>query len=466
MNATSIVRVLSCAGLLLSGLMILCGLTGFIRQETSAAISLLASGTITATTSGAMLALTGKPTKRSRPPDALATAVLFWFLAPFVCAAPFLSIEGAGFIAALHEATSCLTTTGHSVLTLDQGDMPGSIMFWRTCLHAVGAIATVTIAATVLAALNLDGPGIHRTLLFSLPDGSFFDRMPRVARTVAAIFGVSVSSVALLSVVGGTSLDVAIMDSVSALSTGLVNPFDIGFEPIGLVRAAAMSIGLVLGSVGLYVLLLVGDRPFAALRDPETLTFGVVFVFAALLAMSLGVSVPNAMGWSLSALSTSGVQLWSGSEVAGLPLTVLALPALVGGSALSAAGGIKLARMFVLSKRVGQEFLQLGYRGSVLKFQFRDREQTEKTILGIWVYLAAYIIATAIGTLIYAFFEASFDDSIRMTIGALTNYAGLMDVEFLRNHKGAQLFTVLGMILGRLEVLALIPVLSIQFWRR
>ena len=102
------------------------------------------------------------------------------------------------------------------------------------------------------------------------------------------------------------------------------------------------------------------------------------------------------------------------------------LPALIGGSALSAAGGVKIARLIVLSRRAGLEFRQLGYRRSVLGFRFRDREMDERSVIGVWVYLIAYILSVFLVMVGFAFTGLPLESSIRLAIGCLTNSGGLV----------------------------------------
>jgi len=171
------------------------------------------------------------------------------------------------------------------------------------------------------------------------------------------------------------------------------------------------------------------------------------------------------LGWSLSSISTSGIALSDSTRFERIPLPLMLIPAMIGGSALSAAGGIKLGRMVVLIRRVGLEFVQLGYRGSVQKFKFRGRFQSEKTVMGVWVYLVGYIIAGVLGVLIFSLLGLSFDGAIQTAIGSLSNSGQLIQSNLLNNNAGLQICALLGMILGRLEVIALLPALNPRFWQ-
>lgn len=417
--------------------------------------------------SSSVLLLTPKPKRKARPSDALGTVILWWFLTPLVTGMPFiLGVENTSVISAIHEATACLTTTGQSVIAVHNNEWPISLVVWRGMLHLLGGLATITTAASVLAALNLGGPGIHRTVLFTVPETSFFDAVPRVARMVTLLMVVSLLVLFSALVFMGVPAERALGDAVSALTTGLVHPQGIMRAPLDTGPSIILGFGLLFGAMGLALWLPLRDgKPVKAVTDPEvTLFAGLLVVFIAF-AVASDLNVTEGLSWALSALSTSGLSLSDPADYNRIPLPLLVLPALIGGSALSAAGGVKIARFIVLARRAGQEFRQLGYRRSILGFRFRDRELNERSVIGVWVYLIGYILAIFLTMAAFSFMGQDFIASIRLSIGSLTNSAAVLGNYPMDLPDTAQALTIFTMILGRLEVLALIPALSISFWR-
>ncbi|WP_158085552.1 TrkH family potassium uptake protein [Henriciella aquimarina] len=460
--------MLSISGGVYAVLMVFCAVAAIITAETTQLLVFLSTAVLMGTLSAASLVLTGVPRRRAQASDGLAFMVFFWFVSPLMCAPPFLmGVPNDSIITAIHEAVSCLTTTGHSAYSVEAPDLPAALILWRAMLHLVGAIATITFAATVLAAINLDGPGIHRTHLFSMSDRSFFDSIPRVLRTVISVACVCVLIVFAIEVVGGIPPHTALLDAVSAFSTGLAEPHGMYEDVTRHARALGLTVGLLLGSLGIFIILQIrAGQIRSSLYDPEVGTFVLALLVFAFLAAWDGLGIVNSLGWSISALSTSGIALVSPATTHSLPLALQLAPPLIGGAALSAAGGIKLARLYVLSRRVGQEFLRMGFRQSLLSFEFRRRVQSDRTIMGVWVYLVAYVMACAVGLLLFSFTGSSFEDAITNTVGSLTNSGNLIDVEHLPEDEVRQIWLMFGMILGRLEVLAFLPLLTVSFWRR
>ncbi|MGA1343015.1 MAG: potassium transporter TrkG, partial [Hyphomonas sp.] len=397
----------------------------------------------------------------------LAVVILWWLLAPLAAAMPFIfGVANNSVLTAIHEAAACLTTTGHSLIRVAQDDWPVSLIYWRGALHVLGACAAITMAAGVFAAINLGGPGVHRTVLFSIPETSFFDAMARITVPVALMMVGGITFVFVMLLVLGLPPGRALGDAVSVMTTGLVHPDALQQSPASLAVAVVLGIGLSFGSLGLALWLPLRRAAWGDIaRDAEIALFvGLLFIFA-VFAVLFDFTFGQSLGWSLSTLSTSGIPLSERSVSTEIPLPVSVIPCLIGGSALAAAGGIKLARVVVLGQRAGQEFQQLGYRRSIVTFRFRDRELDERSVIGVWVYFVAYLLAVFLFVVGFSFAGLGFDDSIRLSIGGLTSSGGLVDPATRNLTAQGEALLIIAMLLGRLEILTVLPALSLSFWR-
>ena len=467
MNYASIVRVLALLMLIIAGSALLPIAVAIVAQETDQTIALLVMAIGISVLASSVLLLTPKPSRKARPSDALGVVIIWWFLAPLASALPFVvGVADGSLLHAIHEAAACLTTSGQSVIRTEGNAWPASLIVWRGVLHVLGGLATIITAASVLAAINLGGPGIHRTVLFTVPESSFFDAVPRVARSVSMMMLVFLIVLLGLLIMSGVSFPRALSDAVSAVTTGAVDPNVVNRRALAPFPSIILGLGLITGALGLAVWLPLKDRkPRKALFDPETMTFLFLVAMFAIVVLPLGTGFMDAIAWSVSAMSTSGLIFSNGLARDAIPLPILVLPALIGGSALSAAGGVKVARLIVLARRAGQEFRQLGYRRSVLGFRFRDRELDERSVIGVWVYLIAYIVAVFIVMIGFSFLNLPFEETIRLSIGGLTNSGSLLLGHTNDLGGGATTLLIVSMILGRLEILAIIPALSPSFWR-
>ena len=467
MNYASIVRILALVMLILAGASLPAILTALGHGEHEQVFAFVAMALGISVVAASILLLTPKPLLKSRPSDALGLVILWWFLSPVAACLPFLAgVQNQSLLHAIHEAAACLTTTGQSVIMVEGNLWPASLLVWRGTLHFIGGAASIITAASVLAALNLGGPGIHRSVLFVMPETSFFDAVPKVARSVLLIMIVSITLTVLALELAGVSAGRAISDAVSAWTTGIVDPAPYGRSNPGPVADVILAVALAGGALGLAIALPLRERRLMkAVTDPETTVFfGLVLLFT-LVAVLSGLKLIESLGWSISALATSGLPLGGSETWAKVPLPIFVLPALIGGSALSAAGGVKIARLIVLARRAGVEFRQLGYRRSVLGFHFRDREMDERSVIGVWVYLIAYILTVFLVMVGFTFTGQSFESSVRLAIGCLTNSGGLVIGHVTQLDDAASILAIVSMLLGRLEILAIIPAISISFWR-
>ncbi|MCA8902306.1 MAG: TrkH family potassium uptake protein [Hyphomonas sp.] len=467
MNYASVVRVLALVMLVLAASCLPAVLTGMAFGEFDQVFAFAAMAVGITVMASSILFLTGRPEQKARPSDALGLVILWWLASPVAACLPFLvGVQNDSVIAAIHEAAACLTTTGQSVIAVEGGRWPASLLVWRGTLHILGGAASMITAASVLAALNLGGPGIHRSVLFVMPESSFFDAVPKVARWVVIILGIGIAVTYLALLMTGMSAGRAISDAVSVWTTGLVDPAPYGRADANTFADIILVIGLCGGALGLAVALPLRDRkPLQALRDPEAIMFAVLVLGFGVAAMIGGLRAAAALGWSLSALATSGLPLSGGIPADSVPLPLLVLPALIGGSALSAAGGVKIARFIVLARRAGVEFRQLGYRRSILGFEFRNREMDERSVIGVWVYLIAYVLAVFGVMVLFTFTGLDFESAIRLAIGCLTNSGGMVSGHTVQLNDAASILAIGSMLLGRLEILAVIPAISVSFWR-
>lgn len=467
MNYASVVRVLSLLLLIVAASAIPSAMIAWAAGEEGQLFAFGATGLGLVVVASSVLILTPKPSRKARPSDALGLVILWWLITPVATCLPFvLGVDNQSLMKAIHESTACLTTTGQSVIAANGDTWPMSLIVWRGMLHLLGGTATIITAASVLAALNLGGPGIHRTVLFTVPETSFFDAVPRVARVVGVAMAISILALFSALVLSGVPAPRALGDSVSVLTTGLVHPEGTGRAPLPTGPSIVLGIGLIIGAMGLAIWLPLKERKFLRVFiDPEMSLFLLLLAIFVGLALASDLNATEGLSWAVSALSTSGLPLSDPNDYERIPLPVLVLPALIGGSALSAAGGVKLARVIVLARRAGQEFLQLGYRRSILGFRFRDRELDERSVIGVWVYLIGYIFAVFAIMSAFSFMHEGFDASIRLAIGCLTNSGAVLADHARELPPIGDAVAIFSMILGRLEILALIPALSLSFWR-
>jgi len=179
---------------------------------------------------------------------------------------------------------------------------------------------------------------------------------------------------------------------------------------------------------------------------------------------------------SLSFLTTTGfvsidwhaAQAWSGIETSGVILLGLAL---IGGGIATTAGGVKLLRIFALYVSGLREMERMVHPSAMplsgsMRSQIRQRGSTLA-----WVFFMLFAISIALVSLTLAATGMSFDQAMTLSVatlsttGPLASIASEEPIFFLGLGNVAKFTLGLTMVLGRLEVLVIIALLSPSGWR-
>jgi len=186
--------------------------------------------------------------------EALTFLVLFWLVIPVFVAIPFYAsgvVPNA--LTAYFEGVSAITTTGAS--TLEPDILPKPLHIWRSLCQWAGGVVVAIFAVVILAALNLRGTGVHRSVLFTFRKGELFQHLASVVKVVAGIY-LAISAVCfVLLVFAGTPLFDAFCLSLTSVSTGGLTPRN---EPLDFyvsgIGVFALCISCILGAFNVSIL--------------------------------------------------------------------------------------------------------------------------------------------------------------------------------------------------------------------
>ena len=470
MNSSGVYQSLAASTGIIGLSAMFCALLAHQNEEAEVARGLLLSGFMGTFLSLFWLLLVRDAARKSGPREALLFLVGFWTLAPIIAAPAFWSAGVVdGWMAAIFEAVSNLTTTGSS---LGDSRQPDAIRLWRACLQFIGGVSSVVMAVVIFAALNSTGPGVHRSHMLTHHRDNIFSRYGRVALTITVIYG-GATLIAVFAIVfgGGEALD-AITRSVAAVTTSntLADEGDLavytGISPY--ILCALLFLGST--NIAIYADIRRSGGLQRYLFNAEAVTLlGLTIVVASLVMWFRGTIDLRLFAEGLAFLSTSGMSVTGINGLQErLPQPVPELLAFIGASTLSTAGGLKLARVFILWSRAQIEFRRMAFANSIAPLKVDGRARRDAVIIGVWVYLVGYIGSTVLIGLGLTFADLDFDLAFRTSIGAISNHGALVDyavVDQAPNNLALFLIT-LGCVLGRMEVLLIAPLFTLEFWRR
>ena len=415
------------------------------------------------------------PTRESKS-DALAFLLIFWMFVPLVLAVPYY-VTGITPVpaTAYFEAISAFTTTGAS--TLDPDQLPQTMHIWRSLIQWFGGVIVATFAVVILAALNLRGTGIHRSMLFTFQKGELFSRLTGIGRVIATIYGAISFVCFVFLIISGTPIFDAVCLSLTSVSTGGLTPRgDQINNYVNHIGLFALCVSCLLGAFNVSILWdlvrLRSALSFQALfRNVEHRTLISLAGILVLLTIGyvgfghLGTIIPEAIFFTTSTgydYHVIGVEM--------VPPVVLITIALIGGSALSTAGGVKLIRVLLLFRHFETDLSRLTHPSRILPVRFRGEIIPDSAFLSIWMYFFGYTFIFGMGILSLSAVGMEFPRAVTASAASLSNMGPLLDYTLPENSYEAfsvpqQLISGILMLVGRVEVLAFLSILSPRLWR-
>ena len=390
------------------------------------------------------------------------TVLFAWGWGVVIGAVPFVLGDQLRGVQALFEAVSGWTTTGLS--TMDVEKTTPIFLFHRSFMQYCGGLGFIMVMILFISnkyAMNLYSAEGH-------PDKI----MPNIKRTAQAIFCIYNGCLAAGSVayrLAGMNWFDSICHCMCSLSTG---GFSTKLQSIGAYDSLAIELITI-------VLMLIGTTNFAALILLATGKFRsffrvsevrFMFLVLALMIPPTALSLSRGLGVSfgeglrrasfdvVSAMSTTGYSTMSYDQWPQFAIAMLILAMVMGGGIGSTAGGLKLARVYILLRMAWlhlQERLQPSrtvrapyYWRANIKSPL-DKELQEDTTGFFLSYLLLFVLGTLALTVAAdcTITEAMFDFASSLgTVGLSIGITGPQTGD------GALIVEMIGMLLGRLEI--------------
>ncbi len=422
--------------------------------------------------------------------DQLVALLMVYGALPVLLALPFAAlVPRATPLDAWFEMVSSITTTG-ATLWDRPGQLGLSLHLWRGLVGWFGGLVAWIAAIAILAPLNLGGYEMRvRAALPAVAQSGIVTPAELFARHAARLVPVYAGLTALLwlaLVIAGDGATEGAIHAMGVISTSGITPL-----PRADHAASGLAGEMVILAFFLFALSRATFTRTSAApplrRDPE-LRLGLRLIVAVTAIVGLrALWLVHAHGggpadglralWgtlftTASFLTTTGVEsrwwpeVWIASQVPTPGLVLVAL-ALVGGGVGTAAGGVKLLRIHTVLAHAGRETVRLIEPASVARGGVR------RGAVMAWTFFALFALAALIVMAMLSLTPGmQFEQALLVSLAAITTTGQLAlaatdaPVSFAGLTQAAQGIAALGMILGRLEVLALIALLNPDFWRR
>lgn len=421
---------------------------------------------------GLVIALSG-PRRRSGVREAVLLLLLAWAILPGFAMIPgYLSGWPGDFVEAYFEAVSALTTTGATQFQENSG-APSAILLWRSLLHWIGGLGGLLAAGAVLTGVTPTALPVQGVIVPHLEREALVARLLPIGIVLVPAYAVLTLIVVVLLLVAGLDPFDAICLGLSAIATGgtsaegpVISFYGLG--PVELVVTLAVTAGAI--SFATHTAALRGNIK-AYGRDPETLALLFVVMAAGALVWllgGLGEAWPR-LFQIVSLVTTSGYVHEGAANV--MPPALVFTLVLLGGSIISTAGGMKMMRLVLLWRHSRRELHQLAHPNSIARFKVQGRVMTPQMVEPVWIYFVALTTAITFLALFLSLSFPSFETATGAAVAMLSNTGPSLHLAFPdapgygELGAGALLAMCFGMILGRIEILALPILLTGSFWR-
>ena len=444
----------------------------------------LASAAIVAA-AGLLLWLPAREERRDlRLRDGFLIVSVFWVFLGLAGATPlFLSdVPDLSFTDAVFEAVSGFTTTGATVI-IGLDELPKSILYYRQQIQWFGGMGIIVLAVAILPILGIGGMSLYK----AETPGPMKDQKltPRITQTAKALWAIYFSlTVACVTAywLAGMSLFDAVAHAFSTVSTAGFSPYDASlahFDDVAVEVVATVFMFLGGASFALHFTVLKRRDPSIWWKDTEFkayfLLIAVVTAFASLYLHAMGEfptlaeSVRHAAFQVVSMQTTTGLLTEGFAHWPGALPALLVLLSFVGGCAGSTTGGMKVIRWLLVFRQGVAELKQLVHPSAEVPVKLAGRPVPQRIILGVGGYFAMYLIVFAVLMLMLMMFDMDQVTAWSAVAASLNNVGpGLAEVTmtFRGVSDSAKWVCAIAMLIGRLEIFALLLLLTPAFWQR
>jgi len=403
-----------------------------------------------------------------------------WVVLPIFAALPFwLGATNASYTDAFFEAVSGLTTTGSTVFSgLD--DLPRGLLLWRGLMQWFGGIGIIVVAMVFLPLLRVGGMQIFKSEAFDTM-GKILPRAVEIAKQISIIY-FALTLICFLSFlfVGLGTFDAAI-HSLTTLSTGGFSSRDASFGAFQGNAEYVASVFMVLASLPFarFVQLVRGSA-MPLWRDSQVRAFFAV-VFGLIASISLyrvfvnNDNIENSFREAVfnvtsiitgTGYTSTDYQLWGS-----FPVTLFFLMGFIGGCAGSTSCSIKIFRYQLLYASLKVQIQRIHSPNGVFNPKYNGRSVSESVISSVMAFFMLFILSLAILSVALGMTGLDMITSISGAATALANVGPGLGSEigpagnFANINTTAKWLLVGGMLIGRLELMAVYVLFTVNFWR-
>ena len=411
--------------------------------------------------------------------QAFLLTALSWLSIAIFGSLPFVfSNVNFSFTNAFFESMSGITTTGSTIISSLE-NMPKGILLWRAILQWLGGIGIIVMAITLMPIMNVGG-----MQLFKISNRDSSEKILPKSKEIALRLIYIYTGLTILCGLSYKFLGMNIFDSLThsmtTIATGGFSNYNqsIGFFDSISIEISAM-IFIILGSLPFiaYIKFLSGNKKIF-FSDIQIKSF-LKIIFFSIIILSIYLSFSDTSQLDLRSIFFNVISILTGTGYVnaqfdnwgGFPLILFLGLMFIGGCAGSTTCGIKIFRIQILYSFILNQLKKIIYPKGIFVLKYDQNAVDNKFIASIisfiYMYLVIFFIISALLSLTGLDFITSISGAatsisnvgpgLGSIIGPNGNFSSLPDI--------SKWILSLGMILGRLELFAILVLFLPSFWR-
>ncbi len=420
--------------------------------------------------------------KKISLPQAFVLTALSWLSVAIFGSLPFIFSElNLSFTDAIFESMSGITTTGSTIIT-NLNETPKGILLWRAMLQWLGGIGIIVMAITLMPIMNVGGMQLFKVSSNDTAE-KILPKSKEISLRLIIIYTALTLICSFFYKVFGMNIFDSLTHSMTTIATGGFSNYN---ESIGYFNSSLIEITsiffIILGSIPFiaYIKFLNGDKKIF-FSDSQIKTFlkiiffSIIILFIYFMFNNINVFEKNIITLSfnvISILTGTGYVTQDFSEWGNFPLFYFLILMFIGGCAGSTACGIKIFRVQILYQFLIVQLKKIIYPRGVFVIKYEKNNIDDKFMSSIISFIYLYVIIFFLLTGLLSITGLDFITAISGAATSISNVGpGLGDTigpngNFSKLPDISKWILSLGMILGRLELFAILVLFIPSFWRK
>ena len=409
-------------------------------------------------------------------------STLSWISIALFGSLPFLlSNLNLSFSESFFESMSGITTTGSTIIT-NLNETPKAILLWRAMLQWLGGIGIIVMAITLMPIMNIGGMQLFVISTSNTPE-KILPKSKEISFRLILVYMALTFICAVFYKIFGMGFFDSIVHSMTTIATGGFSNYNesIGYFDSALIEFTSI-VFIILGSIPFiaYIKYLNGDKKIF-IDDAQIKTFFKIIIFSIIL-MFIYLSIKNQsiVQVNLRQISFNVISILTGtgyvtqnfSEWGAFPLMYFLILMFIGGCAGSTACGIKIFRVQILYQFISNQLKKIIYPRGIFNIRYEKNNIDEKFMSSIISFIFLYIFIFFIITALLSINGLNFITAISAAATSISNVGpGLGEIigpngNFSQLSDFSKWILSIAMILGRLELFAVLVLFIPSFWRK